>query len=517
MAQTQLYGRIARLEALLAQQPNRIEMPMREVESPAIHPIGISRAISRAMQISLSSAGTLSVDNGVASYVDIGFWARLFGDSKHIRSDPKNDRDGLLMTDDILLGGEQPALEVQDIWQLVSDAERNAMLLDLLFGKIEPFIGILHEPTFRRESLSFIIRQSNRSAEFGALLAAVYALTVQILPGDTISSIFTGSTKVAVVAKFASAARAGLAAAEVLKSRNLATLQALLYWITFLYESSEPESASSVLGVANQIARRLGLHRNPACLGVTAFSAELRSRAWNHLQYLNTRPHVFEGMDVSAILEQSGSFYPANIHDDDWQHWLNTQPLTAAKTSNRRPKFPILRRQFATLTCFLLQRTSELTVAESDEIIALIQAQLQPSYFEFIDRSQVLQKFEALCVRLWLERLALSLDVAHLNAGRQGGNEFKSKMHQKAWSLLQLVSRADVAGEAFGWSWVFRADPEFMAASVAFHHIINSPETLTRENIDDGGKNIEEFSRRHHNEDFSLRGTIAWAIIDSQR
>lgn len=416
--------------------------------------------------------------------------------------------------DDTLLGGQDVSSPMLNISQFMPDPEQSAKLLDLFFEKIEQFVGILHEPTFRRDSQLWTMGGVSHITEFGALLSAVYALTVHILPPETISAIFPSSTRTTVGDRFCAAARAGLAIANIMKSRSLLTFQALLYWTTCLYERGEPENADGAVGIANQLARRLGLHRDPSSLNLPPFQAELRCRAWNHLVYLNTRPYAFEGMDVWPVLEHSSNFFPASVHDADWQNWLQARLQPVPATSNRRPKFPILRRQFASLTCFLLQLTPQLSVAEADEILASVQAQLLESYYETFDRSQVLQKFEALCVRLWVERLILSLDVAHQKAGRKHGDVFKSELYDRALSLLALVSRAETAAAAFGWAWLFRTDPEFVAISVILCQIINRMEKLSREQVDQGWRSVEEFSQRHDNDDFSLRGTWTWRIID---
>lgn len=478
--------------------------------------IGISRAILAALTVPINGcpAGFLTLNDGLSSYFDSGFWGKLFEQSEDLYKMLENQTASAVPPDDTLLGSHDVSSPSLNASQFMPNPEQSAKLLDLFFERIEPFIGILHEPTFRRDSQLWNLGGVPHITEFGALLSAVYALTVHILPAETISSVFPGSAKETVADRFCAAARAVLALANVMKTRSLLTFQALLYWTTCLYERGEPESADGAVGIANQLARRLGIHKDPSTLNVPPFQAELRCRAWNHLVYLNTRPNVFEGMDVWPVLEHSSSFFPASIHDTDWQNWLQARLQPVPETSNRRPKFPILRRQFASLTCFLLQVTPQLPIAEADEILNSVQAQLIDTYYGTFDRSQVLQKFEALCVRLWFERLILSLDVAHLKAGRKQGDAFKNELYDKALSLLALVARAEAAAAAFGWAWLFRTDPEFVAVSLILCHVINRMEKLSQEQVHQGWGSVEEFFQRHDNDDFSLRGTSAWKIID---
>lgn len=512
----ELTDRIARLEALLQQQPNGSAEAITQVHQPSTTSIGISRATFSALKLRVNGppAGFLTINDSLSSYVDSGFWGKLFEQSEDLYKLLEGETPSATPPDDTILGGHDVSSPMLNVSQFAPDPEQSVKLLDLFFERIEPFIGILHEPTFRRDSQLWNLGGVPHITEFGALLSAVYALTVHILPPETVSSIFPSSAKSTVGDRFCAAARAGLALASIMKTRSLLTFQALLYWATCLYERGEAESADGAVGIANQLARRLGLHKDPSTLNVPPFQAELRCRAWNHLVYLNTRPHVFEGMDVWPVLEHSSNFFPASIHDADWQNWLQARLQPVPEASNRRPKFPILRRQFASLTCFLLQLTPQLCIADADDILASVQAQLLDTYYETFDRSQVLQKFEALCVRLWVERLILSLDVAHLKAGRKHGDAFKNELYDKALSLLALVSRAETAAAAFGWAWLFRTDPEFLAISVVLCQVINRVEKLSREQVAQGWRSIEEFSQRHDNDDFSLRRTGAWRIID---
>ena len=132
-------------------------------------------------------------------------------------------------------------------------------------------------------------------------------------------------------------------------------------------------------------------------------------------------------MDMSPILEASGMCLPINAADSDWEDWLHAQYRPPPVAKKRRANFAVLRRQFATLTCALLQLTCHLTVEFTDEILSLVHMHLQEDYFDFIDQDKVIVKFEALCVRLWLERLSLCMDITHMKTGRLEGADFKNK------------------------------------------------------------------------------------------
>ncbi|ETN45625.1 uncharacterized protein HMPREF1541_09457 [Cyphellophora europaea CBS 101466] len=511
----ELLARINRLEALLEQQKTASSSSA-STSPDNVHVIGISRAIELALKLPLVSVGFLTVKDGLTNYVDSGFWAKLFEESSELRLLLETEAN--MQTNDVLLGVGDIPISPADVssYELMPTQEQRTLLLDYFFDKIEPFVGILHEPTFRSNCRLFWLGTMPQTSEFGALLSTVYALTVQILPSDAVTAIFSVPKK-ETVERFCTAARFGLAVAHVMTTRSLLVFQAFLYWTTFLYERGDVETANGTIGIANQIARRLGLHKDPCKLDISPFISELRARAWNHLLYLNTRAHDFEGLDVSPLLEVSGTFYPVAVHDDEWQDWLHAPLQMYPAISNRRTKFPVLRRQFATLTCFLLQSTTQLDVLRSDEILAAMEEQLQSDYFDRFDHSQVIQRFEALYVRLMVQRTALSVDVTHLKTGRKSGVAFKNVLYQRAVALLALISRAEAAADSFGWGWIFRTNPEFLAVSIVLCHIINRMEHFSREQIDEGWLHIEKFCQRHDSDEFSIRQTSAWRIIQHYR
>lgn len=150
--------------------------------------------------------------------------------------------------------------------------------------------------------------------------------------------------------------------------------------------------------------------------------AELRSRTWNYLQYLNTKLYLFEGVHIP----QESSFdvsYPLSIPDSEWDDWRQVPRPPPPAATNQRPKFPILRRQFATLSQYLLRRAPDLSIDNATTLLAALNDQLQRTYYEAFDQAQTIQRFEALCVRIWQERLALSLDATHITYGRRSGDE----------------------------------------------------------------------------------------------
>lgn len=103
-------------------------------------------------------------------------------------------------------------------------------MLKLFCEQVEPFIGILHVPTFQRLFSSTTPGHVIRTTDEEALVATVLALTARVLPRDVIATIFDGDPA-AVYTSLAHTAHSTIRSTQTLSSSSLKAVQVLLYWI----------------------------------------------------------------------------------------------------------------------------------------------------------------------------------------------------------------------------------------------------------------------------------------------
>ena len=208
---------------------------------------------------------------------------------------------------------------------------------------------------------------------------------------------------------------------------------------TFLYQDGNIEGAIAATSPANSIAHRQGLHEDPTTLDIDALTAEVRCRAWNYLCYLNTLPYMYEG--IRPTMGLGNSFYPRTVSDEQWQQWARDGASTIVPASNNAwRQFATLRRQLSALTCHTLQQGHTLTIPAGERLLKLADDQLQKDYYPAFEPREFpyIRRFEALSVRMWYDRLSLTVDVLHLKHARRTGPQFEHEYrshHEVATSV----------------------------------------------------------------------------------
>ena len=86
------------------------------------------------------------------------------------------------------------------------------------------------------------------------------------------------------------------------------------------------DSRWELSGVAMRIAQRIGLHRDPATLGIDPFNCEMRRRLWNQLWVLDIRSAEFAGVKSSLPPDSDGVRAPTNCSDSSLFPGMKTLP-----------------------------------------------------------------------------------------------------------------------------------------------------------------------------------------------
>ena len=190
-----------------------------------------------------------------------------------------------------------------------------------------------------------------------------------------------------------------------------------------------------MLGTAHQIARRLGLHKDPSLLSkstISPFLAEMRKRAWSHLSYLSIKACEIDVID--PWIDENVPIYPINANEEDWAAWLHTQlsPPPRDQSGFSDMTFVILRRQLATLMQMLLNEIPSLSVERAETILQKARDEVDeylspPSERQVGPQTMQMYKIVQSSTQLHLEKISLVIDISHVKYGRKQGDEIKNQ------------------------------------------------------------------------------------------
>ena len=110
------------------------------------------------------------------------------------------------------------------------------LLHSLFFKNIDPFIKLLHQPRFYYDLSQYRRGTIDHSADFEALLFAMYYLTLISLDNDFVYANLGGESKEALMERYKQATQQALAKCGFIQRPNLMSLQAYLLYLV----SGEP-------------------------------------------------------------------------------------------------------------------------------------------------------------------------------------------------------------------------------------------------------------------------------------
>ncbi|KKY25378.1 putative fungal specific transcription factor domain-containing protein [Phaeomoniella chlamydospora] len=426
--QEELLSRLDKLEKSLEQRADAslsqtlIPLTLRAPSGASLDHESISDRDNQRIE-----SGSLIIERGQSLYLAAGHWAKLFEETEESKILLNSDLGTPHQTGPSALFGSDLSA-ISHVPQHPT-AVQTKVLCDYFFGKIEPFIRILHEPTFRREHQQFQLGRHESPLEFKAILFVIYALTILLCPSEVIERHF-GEPINDLLGKYQVDIELALSRIHFLRSRKLLTFQALLYWITFLYESGDFETASSMVGLATQIAHRLGLHKDPALSYNTPFVGEMRKRAWNHLYYFNLKTYEIDGLDHQLSADDaSANIFPSNTDDALWENWLHTQlsrpPQSREGFSGMA--FVLLRRQLLTLMAILLRQIADLPKERAIGLLDEARERFKAQYFRHFDISEPMQRLVEAYSSIAFDRITLAVDIGHVKYGRTQTDEAKNE------------------------------------------------------------------------------------------
>jgi hypothetical protein len=177
-----------------------------------------------------------------------------------------------------------------------------------------PIMRIFHAPTVQQILSNASGDLDNLPKNVEALLFSIYTMAIHSLSESECNAIM-GESKAVVSQRFKMATQYALLNASFLKTSDLMVLQALVLFNTAI-SNHDARVIWVLTGVAVRIGQRIGLHRDPATLGLDPFSCEIRRRVWWQILMQDGFAEKLAGAGGSIMLMAEVK-RPSNLNDSD--------------------------------------------------------------------------------------------------------------------------------------------------------------------------------------------------------
>lgn len=114
--------------------------------------------------------------------------------------------------------------------ELQPTIKHSEYLVGAFFEKVDPFIKILHRPTFDKELAQYHRQSHYFQNKFGVLVCSIHAVALTVLRSDIVVAIF-GEAKDVLLGRYQREVEKALARVGILQTRNVETYQGLLYCV----------------------------------------------------------------------------------------------------------------------------------------------------------------------------------------------------------------------------------------------------------------------------------------------
>ncbi|PHH88130.1 hypothetical protein CDD83_7934 [Cordyceps sp. RAO-2017] len=368
-----------------------------------------SRSVSRGgSHEAHDTSPKLVAKENSSRYFDSAPWSSLEDELQHPEVGTSSERaDELSLRESRLFFGSDDGEEAEDASGLYPSLDMLPQLRDVYVDRVDPLVKIFHVPTFWAMLDDRLRQNQGLPKDLEAAMLAVCLAVVSSLPEDECREIFQ-MQKSTLRPRYASAVRRALTNAGFLSSSSLMTLRAFALFMMCTRNVFRCDALFVLSGVAIRLARKMGLHRNGASLGLPPFEAEMRRRLWWHLVHVDFRTADVLGLRPSLDLSCGDAGRPLNADDEDLGPGLAHLPperggITAITFCLIRCEMMEALRKLSTTwpadVRWEALSSPDVALAKKDGAIAQLEDQLERKYLRHCDPSVPLHSFISILTR----------------------------------------------------------------------------------------------------------------------
>lgn len=316
--------------------------------------------------------------------VDKVFFERFF----------KDDGSSLLFAMDSSGIPNHPApFEIFRLWQIYCD-------------NVQPLCKIIHIPTFQRKISTYGTRLHQAPAADQALFFAMYLAAISTLDPDECQKSFN-SSKEALQKQYQSAVQLWLRRAGFWKTSKLSVLQS---FVLFLYTQQNvvvPRALATYTGMAERIARRIGLHQDGEIKEITFVDEEMRKRLWWELIFLDARTLEKAGMGNLSVTGDWTRSLPS-AHSDSNLEDLQGHQSQVCQQPCPEMLFHLIRCETTRLSVDIRKQQNSLTLKQQLDMIDKLKDQIESRYLPYCNYALPHHRLTILNTGIVISRMRIS-------------------------------------------------------------------------------------------------------------
>ncbi|EPE31846.1 Zn2/Cys6 DNA-binding protein [Glarea lozoyensis ATCC 20868] len=298
---------------------------------------------------------------------------------------------------------------------------------------------------------------------------------------------------------------------DFMRTEKVHGLGALLYYVTFLFQQTAYKDAVALLGVAANIGRGQGMHRDPSHFPFSPWVCNIRRRLWNHICCLDGLAIQFYGAE-SCLPARSDSRPHQNANDSDWDANRFGKPGSTPQDELgfQDTTFVLVNRSISDT----IRKLAELDVVENEKKESIIrdnEAILAGKYLRDVDRSNPRQTVVVAFMEIRLA--ALRLVVRHRQTEKLKTRPMDRGRHRCFISAIELIEAFHYHCDTFAalnWEWVFQTMIPWLAVAILLTEI---PHATRQSDKARAQKQINEVFLTFSNPNLPISKTQMWNIL----
>ncbi|KAJ5810452.1 uncharacterized protein N7503_002670 [Penicillium pulvis] len=243
--------------------------------------------------------------------------------------------------DHIILGSRKSSV---DLATMHPEPVHIIRLWQLYLENVNPLFKVTHTPSLQGMIIEAATNITSIEPRLEALMFSIYCIAIQSLTGDICQSIF-GLSKAQLLTKYQFGCQQVLLNCQFLRTDNRTCLTAFFLFLFSLHSNTNPQSLSSMLGIAIRTAQRMGIHSETYLARYSVFEAEMSRRLWWALMMFDTRVGELSGAKTSTLNPTWNCKPPLNINDSDL--WAEMKEPPAVQGKATEAVFAVLRSELA--------------------------------------------------------------------------------------------------------------------------------------------------------------------------